>query len=265
MLVFAQPTQGADTVSIPAVNLPFVSLASRFLPGTSPRNELVLLAPAGIGDAARSGAVIGGLYLDAITFSSKNEYTSSSTGVGKLYYLPSYEASPSIYVVPYMTIYRMMGIWYRDISGTRTDLWEHHWGLVGVQLLIMIGEDWAFHADVDPYAYSRVENNYRLFTGISRRIAPGAAVSAVYARTEWDIEASKDATHFKYAGSSESMYVKGIYEIKSQGKRTGVNLFVSTGYEHLLNAGNNSQLSPGDIAVRGWMLNCGITLGKVSW
>jgi hypothetical protein len=247
------------------MNLPVISLTERLLSGTSPRTEFILMIPTGGGDNSRSGMIVGGLYLDSLVYAKKNDYRSSSTGVGKLYYLPPYSASSNIYFTPYVTIYRMLGIWYNDGSGTQADLWDHHWGLVGGQLMVRLGGAWSFHADLEPYSYTRVGNNYRFLAGISREISQQVLVSAVYERMEWDIEINKDAVPFQYAGSSESMYLKGIYRFLSEGKLSGVNLFASYGYEHLLNNGNNAVLSPGDIAERGQMLYFGVTLGRASW
>jgi hypothetical protein len=265
MLVHVQPAQGADASSLPEVNLPFFSLAGRFHSGTSPRAEFVLMAPAGAGDISRSGVILGGLYIDSLVYAAKNGYRSSSTGLGKLYYLPSYDAASSIYFVPYLTIYRMMGIWYRDASGTDADLWDHSWGLIGGQLMVRLGEAWACHADVEPYSYTRIGNNYRVLAGVSRAVSQQVAVSAVYERTEWDTKVNKDGVPFQYAGGSESMYLKGIYRFMSDGKLSGVNLFASYGYEHIINSGNNTVLAPGDIGERGQMLYFGVALGKISW
>jgi hypothetical protein len=251
---------------LPDINFPFIYFSERVAHDVGPRPEFMLQLP--LIDDHTSKAGIGGfvpaITIDTLGFTKRGDFGASTNGFVKLYYVQSDILSSSNIFIPYVTMYRLMVINYRNVSGSEDNASTSDWLVPGFQYAGVVKRPLIFHLDAELYQYSHLDN-YRIRTGLSYDVEPGFTLSAVYDRQSWNIRAEQQSVDVGMKGHSDTFYLRGIYRFTKDGKQTGFNVAVSGGYENLTNAGHTSLLEPGNIDRGSYVLMIAVAGGILSW
>lgn len=262
---FSTSGYAGDENELPNINYSVIYFSERYASEVGPRPEFILQLPLGdLPAATRKGGLLPAVTLDTLSFSKRNVFWASVNGFGKIYYMQGdLNSSPQVFL-PYLTVYRLMVINYRNASGKEENTSTQSWLVPGMQYAGVIKPPWTFHIDAELYEYAYL-NNYRIRTGLSYDVRPILTISTVYEHLSWDIRAVQNNTNVGMKGHSDAVYVRGIYRFKKDGKLTGLNLAVSGGYEDVSNAGSSPLLEPGNVDHGGYIVEVAISGGVLRW
>lgn len=267
-LIFSHPVPAhegdAENQQI-SLNLPFVYFAERMTSGTGPRPEFILQLPLGEGV---SGSAVGGVLpvisVDSLGFTKQGDFWTSTNGFGKIFYVPSNVLWRTQVFVPYLTVYRIMNINYKDLAGNEDTASVNDWLVPGFQHVAVLKRPINFNIDAELYQYAHLDN-YRIRTGFSYSMNRSHTISVTYDRQAWNINTEQNSMNLGMKGHSDTIYLRGIYRIVKGSKLTGLNLSVSGGYERFANNKNSTFPGPEDSDHRGSVIQIAVSGGFLAW
>lgn len=255
-----------DGNELPPINFPVLYFSERMAHDVGLRPEFILQLPLLEDRFAKSsaGGLVPAITIETLGFTKSGDFWTSTNGFGKLYYVQRDFSSSAHIFLPYVTVYRLLVVNYRNVSGNEDNASTHSWLVPGFQYAGALKRPLVFHVDAELYQYSHLDN-YRIRTGLSYDVEPAFTISAVYERQSWDIRAEQNNIEVGTKGHSDSFSLRGIYRLKKDDKLTRLNVVVRGGYENLSNTGRTALLSPGNIDREDYFIEVAVAGGLLSW
>ena len=255
-----------ETNELKTINFPILYFSERLAGGIGSRPEFILQLPLAYDrkDAGDSGLLLPAVEIDTLGFTSKGDYWTSTNGFIKFYYVPGELKTRRHIVLPYVTMYRIMVVNYRDAAGSEQNVSTNDWLVPGIQYAGDLAGPLTVHADAELFQYSHFDSG-RLRAGFSYDLSLAFTVSIRYERLAWDIRRVEDGTDVGAKGRSDAVWLRGIYRTKRDGKLKGLIVAVSGGYEEIVNRGRSALVAPGDVDNKGYAVEVAVAGGLLAW
>lgn len=250
-----------DTNDALDVNLNSIYLKNRSQKSFGVLSEIILQLPYPISETAKKtgqGPFGGITYFDDKTLATTDTQLASVLGLGRIYYSTSVPGDTPQTFVPYLTWYRALFIDYKDPLGSTVEGKANAWMTPGFMYAYRYDKRLAFHADMELYSYSRMQNN-RSRVGFSYTPKWPMILSASYERVSWDLNENISGSDFFMRGNINELTGKIIVRDPPNG-----NFSLILGYGTFHNAGVPAFWEP-NINSKGRYFGIEATAGVLAW